>query len=167
MVCLAQANLFAGRKSLFLVSRLDWKTGRLASWYGNCLNLHDRWPRGGRAAALPVARTKAVEPEEPERREELEFTAMIREATPLEPTFGTPSLEITRDFHLGSARMRQGEPVSQHESAESEISRLTWAVLDGRATAEQRLRLATLVRAQHERRHREAEAEKKSAKNPR
>lgn len=78
---------------------------------------------------------------------------MIRKATPLEPTFGAPALEYPRGFHLGSLRMEQGDPVSQ-ESTESEISRLTWAVLDGRATSEERLRLATLVSAQHERRHR-------------
>lgn len=69
---------------------------------------------------------------------------MIREATHLDPTFGTPALDASRDFNLGATRMRQVEPVS-HESAESEISRLTWAVLDGRATSEQRLRLAALV----------------------
>ena len=78
---------------------------------------------------------------------------MIREATPLEPAFGPPALENPRDFHLGSVRTRQVVPVAQ-ESAESEISRLTWAVLDGRATSEERLRLASLVSAQHERRHR-------------
>ncbi len=42
---------------------------------------------------------------------------------------------------------------SNSESVENEISRLSWAVVDGRATAEQRERLAELVSAQHSRRH--------------
>lgn len=78
---------------------------------------------------------------------------MIREATPLEPAFGAPAFEASRDFHLGTSRRRPLEPVST-ESIENEISRLTWAVLDGRATSEERLRLAALVSSQHERRHR-------------
>jgi len=35
---------------------------------------------------------------------------------------------------------------------EAEISRLTWAVLDGKATSAQRIRLAKLVSAQHDQR---------------
>jgi hypothetical protein len=79
---------------------------------------------------------------------------MIREATSLKSTFGASAPEpLAPDFHLGSARTRPAEAMS-HELAEDEISRLTWAVLDGRATSEQRLRLAALVSTQHERRHR-------------
>jgi hypothetical protein len=78
---------------------------------------------------------------------------MIREATNFEPTLSPPALGVSRDFNLCAAQLREGAPASP-ESAESEISRLTWAVLDGRATSEQRLRLAALVSAQHERRHR-------------
>jgi len=36
---------------------------------------------------------------------------------------------------------------------EAEISRLTWAVIDGKASHEERSRLAELVSAQHEQRH--------------
>lgn len=78
---------------------------------------------------------------------------MIREATPLEPVCGAPALVSSRDFHLGATRPRPLEPIA-HESVENEISRLTWAVLDGRATSEEKLRLAALVSSQHERRHR-------------
>ena len=38
------------------------------------------------------------------------------------------------------------------ESIESEISRLTWAVIDGTATEAQEARLAELVKSQHKRR---------------
>jgi|GEM_PF-3759405 len=38
-------------------------------------------------------------------------------------------------------------------SREVEISRLTWAVIDGKASDAERHRLAELVSAQHERRH--------------
>lgn len=40
------------------------------------------------------------------------------------------------------------------ETAEQEIMRLTWSVLDGSATLNDRQRLAELVNAQHSRRHR-------------
>jgi hypothetical protein len=43
---------------------------------------------------------------------------------------------------------------SPAESAESEIKRLTWSVLDGSASATDRRRLAELVRAQHSQRPR-------------
>lgn len=42
---------------------------------------------------------------------------------------------------------------SPTETIENEISRLSWAVIDGRATSEQRERLAKLVQSQHSRRH--------------
>jgi hypothetical protein len=38
------------------------------------------------------------------------------------------------------------------ETIEAEISRLTWSVIDGRASQAERFRLADLVSAQHERR---------------
>lgn len=42
---------------------------------------------------------------------------------------------------------------ADHEAMhEAEISRLTWAVLDGKATEAERRRLAELVNAQHEQR---------------
>jgi hypothetical protein len=40
------------------------------------------------------------------------------------------------------------------ETAEQEITRLTWSVLDGSTTLADRQRLAELVKAQHARRHR-------------
>jgi hypothetical protein len=40
------------------------------------------------------------------------------------------------------------------ETAEQEIARLTWAVLDDSASLKDRQRLAELVEAQHARRHR-------------
>jgi hypothetical protein len=43
---------------------------------------------------------------------------------------------------------------SPAESAESEINRLTWSVLDGSASTSDRRRLAELVRAQHSQRPR-------------
>jgi hypothetical protein len=39
------------------------------------------------------------------------------------------------------------------ESAEEQINRLTWSVLDGSATHADRQRLAALVNSQHARRH--------------
>ena len=45
------------------------------------------------------------------------------------------------------------EPQLTPQMAEEEISRLTWAVLDGTATFAQRERLAELVSTQHEIRH--------------
>ena len=38
------------------------------------------------------------------------------------------------------------------KNQEAEITRLTWAVLDGKASAAERIRLAELVNAQHEQR---------------
>lgn len=42
------------------------------------------------------------------------------------------------------------EKISPQESVEAEISRLTWAVIDGIATPKDRERLAELVSIQHE-----------------
>jgi hypothetical protein len=42
------------------------------------------------------------------------------------------------------------EKITPQESVETEISRLTWAVIDGIATPEDRERLAELVGIQHE-----------------
>lgn len=44
-------------------------------------------------------------------------------------------------------------PAAVTESAEQEISRLTWSVLDGKATHGERRRLAELVSVQHENRN--------------
>jgi hypothetical protein len=44
--------------------------------------------------------------------------------------------------------------VAAAETAEEEIARLTWSVLDGSAALNDRRRLAELVNAQHSRRHR-------------
>jgi len=53
-------------------------------------------------------------------------------------------------------RPRGQETATSDEKArndhEAEISRLTWAVIDGKATVEERRRLAELVNAQHEQR---------------
>ena len=45
-------------------------------------------------------------------------------------------------------------PSLEMETAELEITRLTWSVLDGSATLADRQRLAELVKVQHARRHR-------------
>ena len=59
---------------------------------------------------------------------------------------GTPIYE-------DSERAAEKLPAKDAEaSIETEISDLTWAVLDGRATSEQRKRLADLVSLQHQRR---------------
>ena len=49
------------------------------------------------------------------------------------------------------AARSQAEDASSlnHETAEQEITRLTWSVLDGSASLNDRQRLATLVNAQH------------------
>ena len=78
---------------------------------------------------------------------------MVREAS----SFGFPrrvaGANSAQPMHAEAAKGRQGESLAP-ESVESEISRLTWAVLDGSATDEQRRQLATLVNAQHARRQR-------------
>jgi hypothetical protein len=78
---------------------------------------------------------------------------MIREASSFEPPQGTTGSESAQNLHAGAARLPQ-DGLAASESRESEISRLTWAVLDGSASEEQRGRLADLVGAQHENRRR-------------
>lgn len=61
--------------------------------------------------------------------------------------------ETTLSVPLQSDTAVDGEPDAQAvRGQEAEISRLTWAVLDGKATSAERVRLAELVNAQHVRR---------------
>jgi hypothetical protein len=76
---------------------------------------------------------------------------MIREASFFEPPQEPTGSESAQSLRAGAARMPHSE-LAASESTESEISRLTWAVLDGSASEEQRGRLADLVGAQHARR---------------
>jgi hypothetical protein len=46
-----------------------------------------------------------------------------------------------------------GARAPNYERIEEEIARITWAVLDGRASWRDRVQLAELVNAQHARRH--------------
>lgn len=57
-----------------------------------------------------------------------------------------------RDCDDSKSHLESSSVQNSAESIESEISNLTWAVLDGCATSEQRKRLAELVSQQHERR---------------
>jgi hypothetical protein len=71
---------------------------------------------------------------------------MFSEAQPLD--LG----ELRAPFAPGpfAARIQADEAAAQNtESAEQEITRLTWSVLDGSASLSDRQRLATLVNAQH------------------
>ncbi len=70
---------------------------------------------------------------------------MIREPQPF--ALG----DLRAEFTPGpvAARMPANDPPATHETAEQEITRLTWSVLDGSATLSDRQRLATLVNAQH------------------
>ena len=69
-------------------------------------------------------------------------------------------LRETEPFALGTlhTQFRPGPmPAAAQldpETAEQEIARLTWTVLDGSASLTDRQRLAELVNAQHARRHR-------------
>jgi len=77
---------------------------------------------------------------------------MIREASSYEPPTVITGSDRVHSLHAGSA-LPQEDRLATVESVEGEISRLTWAVLDGRASVEERNRLAELVNAQHERRN--------------
>jgi hypothetical protein len=68
---------------------------------------------------------------------------------PLSGVVGNPQ---ARDNYLGTREVLLSplEKITPHESVETEISRLTWAVIDGIATPEDRERLAVLVNLQHE-----------------
>jgi hypothetical protein len=76
---------------------------------------------------------------------------MFREASSLEPPTEATGSESVQHSRTEPVQAKQSD-LAATESIESEISRLTWAVLDGSASAEQRGRLAALVGAQHERR---------------
>lgn len=77
---------------------------------------------------------------------------MIRQASnlslPLSGVVGNPQ---ARDSFLGtrSAQLPLSS-ITPQESVEAEISRLTWAVIDGIATIKDRERLAELVSIQHD-----------------
>ena len=53
------------------------------------------------------------------------------------------------DTVLSSPRSDDTVAAAAKKNQDAEISRLTWAVLDGKATIEQRKRLAELVNEQH------------------
>jgi len=77
---------------------------------------------------------------------------MLRDTEPF--ALGT----LHTHFRLGPmspalAAMPAAAPLDP-ETAEQEIARLTWTVLDGSASLTDRQRLAELVNAQHARRHR-------------
>jgi hypothetical protein len=50
---------------------------------------------------------------------------------------------------FGARQASQEPPTINHETAEQEITRLTWSVLDGSASLSDRQRLAALVNSQH------------------
>jgi hypothetical protein len=75
---------------------------------------------------------------------------MIRETASFEPSNTTNNSETAQELRTGVPQ----DELAASESMESEISRLTWAVLDGSASEQQRGRLADLVGAQHQRRRR-------------
>ena len=77
---------------------------------------------------------------------------MIRKASSLDSSSEAVSSESMRQMRTDTALSQDVLAVS--ESRESEISRLTWAVLDGSASEQDRERLADLVGAQHEKRQR-------------
>lgn len=78
---------------------------------------------------------------------------MIRQienlSLPLSGVVGNPQ---ARANYLNSREVLASplEKISPQESVEAEISRLTWAVIDGIATPKDRERLAELVSIQHE-----------------
>jgi hypothetical protein len=78
---------------------------------------------------------------------------MIRETASFEPSNRNNNSETAQELRTGVPQVPQDE-LAASESMESEISRLTWAVLDGSASEQQRGRLADLVGAQHQRRRR-------------
>jgi hypothetical protein len=76
-----------------------------------------------------------------------EEIAMIREAQPFEIE------NLRAPFAPGPATTTRSADETprpaDHHSAEQEITRLTWSVLDGSASLNDRQRLAELVNAQH------------------
>jgi hypothetical protein len=80
---------------------------------------------------------------------------MIREADTLAVgTLSTPFPRAATAALATSAELAPLKAAVEGESVEHEITRLTWAVLDGCASLHDRQRLAELVNAQHARRHR-------------
>ena len=75
---------------------------------------------------------------------------MIREADTL--AVGTLSTPFPRAA-TSIVATADSAPI-EVETVEQEITRLTWAVLDGSASLHHRQRLAELVNAQHAQRHR-------------
>lgn len=77
---------------------------------------------------------------------------MIRQIANLElPLSGVVGNPQARDHYLKGREVAMSplEKIMPQESVEAEISRLTWAVIDGIATSEDRDRLAELVMYQH------------------
>ena len=85
--------------------------------------------------------------------------ALVQEASALDAQF-SPTAGVE---HVLNAKPQSSERGAT-ESVENEISRLTWSVLDGRATPAEKNRLAELVSAQHQRRHREESGKQNRAK---
>jgi len=61
--------------------------------------------------------------------------------------------ELVTTICLPSGQETAASDEKARNDQEAEISRLTWAVIDGKATVEERRRLAELVACQHEQRH--------------
>jgi hypothetical protein len=76
---------------------------------------------------------------------------MLRETEPF--TLGTLHTPF-RPCPMPPARAAMPAAPLDPETAEQEIARLTWTVLDGSASLTDRQRLAELVNAQHSRRRR-------------
>jgi len=76
---------------------------------------------------------------------------MLRETEPF--ALGTLHTQF-RPGPMPPARAMPATAPLDAETAEQEIARLTWTVLDGSASLTDRQRLAELVNAQHARRHR-------------
>ncbi len=72
---------------------------------------------------------------------------MIQEARPLD--MGDLRAPFSPGPVTASAAQLEQTLEAGHETAEQEITRLTWSVLDGSASLGDRQRLAALVNAQH------------------
>jgi len=73
--------------------------------------------------------------------------------TDLEAKTGETDVEIKNGETVFSGRGPEDSvTIPTEPNQEAEISRLTWAVLDGKATSAQRIRLAELVSAKHDQR---------------
>ena len=81
-----------------------------------------------------------------------EHLTVIRQASNLSlPLSGVVANPQARDSYVSSRQVLTSplETITPVESVEAEISRLTWAVIDGIATPADRERLAELVSHQH------------------